>query len=238
MKEERKAHRFSRLELILGEDNISFFGDKTIMVVGLGGVGGYVVESLARCGIGRLILVDFDTVDITNINRQIIALTSTIGKYKADLLEERVKDINPSIEVVTIKKFIDKDNISELFDEHIDFVVDACDTIMTKKLIIKNCLDKNIDFITSMGTGNKLDPSKLEILDIRKTVNDPLARIMRKFVKDEHINKKVMTLCSTELPIKTHIITPGSNSFVPSSAGLLISSYIIRKFILDNKKES
>ena len=107
MKEERKAHRFSRLELILGEDNISFFGDKTIMVVGLGGVGGYVVESLARCGIGRLILVDFDTVDITNINRQIIALTSTIGKYKADLLEERVKYINPSIEVVTIKKFID-----------------------------------------------------------------------------------------------------------------------------------
>ena len=119
----------------------------------------------------------------------------------------------------------------ELFNNNIDYFVDACDTVLVKKLVIKECLKRDIPFISSMGTGNKLDPSKLVITDIRKTVNDPLARILRKFVRDEKINKKVMVLTSSELPIKTGDRTPGSTAFVPSSAGLLIASYIVRSFI-------
>ena len=226
-----KSHKFSRLEKIIGTDNLNNIQNKSVLVLGVGGVGGYVVESLARSNIGTLILVDYDKVDVTNINRQIVALDSTIGKSKVDVLEERIKDINSGCKVIKIDKFIDDNNFKELFDNNIDYFVDACDTVLVKKLVIKECLKRNIPFISSMGTGNKLDPSKLEITDIRKTVNDPLARILRKFIKDEKINKKVMVLSSKELPIKTGDRTPGSSAFVPSSAGLLIASYIVRSFI-------
>ena len=226
-----KQHKFSRLEKVIGNDNLKKINKKSVLVLGCGGVGGYVVEALARSNIGTLILVDFDKVDISNINRQIIALESTIGEYKVDLLEKRVKDINKDCKIIKINKFIDLNNLEELFNNNIDFFVDACDTISVKKGIIKECLKRKIKFISSMGTGNKLDPSKLEIMDIRKTINDPLARILRKFVKDERINDKVMVLSSSELPIKTGDRIPGSTAFVPSSAGLLIASYIINYFI-------
>ena len=222
-----KQHKFSRLEKVIGNDNLKKINKKSVLVLGCGGVGGYVVEALARSNIGTLILVDFDKVDISNINRQIIALESTIGKYKVDLLERRVKDINKDCKIIKINKFIDLDNLDELFNNKIDFFVDACDTVSVKKRIIKECLERKIKFISSMGTGNKLDPSKLEIMDIRKTVNDPLARILRKFVKDEKITDKIMVLSSSELPVKTGDRIPGSTAFVPSSAGLLIASYII-----------
>ena len=226
-----KQHKFSRLEKVIGNDNLKLLNKKSVLVLGCGGVGGYVVEALARSNIGTLILVDFDKVDISNINRQIIALESTIGEYKVDLLEKRVNDINKHCKIIKINKLTDLDNLDELFNNKIDFFVDACDTVSVKKGIIKECLKRKIKFISSMGTGNKLDPSKLEIMDIRKTVNDPLARILRKFVKDERINDKVMVLSSSELPIKTGDRTPGSTAFVPSSAGLLIASYIINYFI-------
>lgn len=224
-------HRFSRFEKIVGSENLNILKEKSVLILGVGGVGGYVAEGLARCGVGTLILVDYDIVDITNINRQIIALESTIGMKKVDVLESRVKDINKECRVVKIDKFIDLENLDLLFENEIDYFVDCCDTITTKKAVIKKCLDKNIKFISSMGTGNKLDPTKLDIMDIRKTVNDPLARIIRKFVKDEKINKKVMVLSSSELPIKTGDRTPGSSSFVPSCAGLIIASYIVRSFL-------
>ena len=224
-------HKFSRLEKVIGSDNVNDLSKKSVLVLGVGGVGGYVVEALARSNIGTLILVDYDKVEESNINRQIIALNSTIGKSKVDVLEERIKDINSGCKVIKIDKFINNSNFLELFDNNIDYFVDACDTVLVKKLVIKECLKRNIPFISSMGTGNKLDPSKLEIIDIRKTVNDPLARLLRKFVKDEKINKKVMVLSSKELPIKTGERTPGSTAFVPSSAGLLIASYIVRSFI-------
>lgn len=226
-----KLHKFSRLEKIIGTDNLNNIQNKSVLVLGVGGVGGYVVESLARSNIGTLILVDYDKVDVTNINRQIVALDSTIGKSKVDVLEERIKDINSGCKVIKIDKFIDENNYLELFDNSIDYFVDACDTVLVKKLVIKECLKRNIPFISSMGTGNKLDPSKLVITDIRKTVNDPLARILRKFVRDEKINKKIMVLTSSELPIKTKDRTPGSTAFVPSSAGLLIASYIVKSFV-------
>lgn len=224
-------NKFSRLEKVIGKENLNNLKNKSVLILGCGGVGGYVVESLARSGIGTLILVDFDVIDESNINRQIIALDSTIGKNKVDVFEERIKDINKACKIIKINKFIDENNINELFDYNIDFFVDACDAVPTKKAVIKECLKRKIKFISSMGTGNKLDPSKLEITDIRKTVNDPLARIIRKFVKDEKINSKILVLSSKEVPIKTGESTPGSTAFVPSSAGLLISSYIVNYFI-------
>ena len=226
-----KQPKFSRLEKIIGIDNLNEINNKCVLVLGCGGVGGYVVESLVRSGIGRLILVDYDTVDISNINRQIIALDSTIGHLKVDVFEERIKDINNDCEVIKISNFINDDNFLDLFNYKIDFFVDACDTISTKKCVIRECLKRNINFISCMGTGNKIDPSKLEIVDIRDTLNDPLARIIRKFVKDEKIKKKVMVLASTELPVKTKDKIPGSTSFVPPAAGLMIASYIIRNII-------
>ena len=223
--------RFSRLEKIIGHENLACLKKKKILVLGCGGVGGHVVESLVRSGVGSLTIVDYDTIDITNLNRQIIALDSTIGQLKVDVLEKRMKDINPKCNVIKISEFIDGNNIGKLFEKKYDYVVDACDTITTKKEVIRICMEKKIPLISSMGTGNKLDPSKLEITEIRNTKNDPLARIIRKFVKDENIHQKVMVLSSKELPIKTGDRTPGSSAFVPSSAGILIASYIVREFL-------
>ena len=228
---EEFQHKFSRLEKLIGKEKINILKNTSVLILGVGGVGGYVVESLARSGIGTLILVDFDIIDITNINRQIIALDSTIGLKKVDVLEKRIKDINENCQVIKVDKLIDKNNINELFKYKFDYLVDACDSVPTKEQVIIECLKRNINFISSMGTGNKFDPSKLEICDIRKTYNDPLAKIIRKFVKDSKINKKVTVLSSTELPVKLHDKTPGSTSFVPPSAGLLIASYIVRKII-------
>lgn len=229
-------HRFVRFEKLVGTDALNYLSTKTVLVLGVGGVGGYVVEGLVRSGVGRIIVVDKDVVDVTNLNRQIIALESTIGEKKVDVIEKRIKDINSAVIVQKLDKFIDKDNLNEIFQYDFDYLVDACDTVSTKLAIIDRCLGEKRKFISSMGTGNKLDPSMLEIVDIRKTVNDPLARIVRKHVKDKKINDKVMVLSSRELPIKTGNRTPGSSSFVPSSAGLLIASYIVRQFISEVDK--
>ena len=228
-------HKFDRFKKLISEDSFENISSKTVLVIGVGGVGGYVVEALVRSGIGKIIIVDGDVVDETNINRQIIALSSTVGQSKADVFERRIKDINEKCEVIKINKFIDASNIDILFDYEFDFLVDACDTVSTKLALIDRCILAKRKFISSMGTGNKLDPSMLEIVDVRKTVNDPLARIVRKHVKDKKINDKVLVLSSRELPIKTGDRTPGSTSFVPSSAGLLIASYIIRTFINEEK---
>ena len=224
-------HKFSRLVKVIGEDDFSILNKSKVLVLGCGGVGGYVVEALARSGIGTLVIVDFDNIDESNINRQIIALDSTVGLKKVDVLEKRIKDINRDCNVIKIDKFITVDNLDELFNYDIDFFVDACDNTSVKKEIIKKCLNKKIKFISCMGTGNKLDPSKLEIIDIRKTSNDPLARMIRKYVKDEKINDKVMVLCSSEVPVKTGDRTPGSTAFVPPAAGLMIASYVVKKLL-------
>lgn len=221
--------KFERLEKLISKEKTDLLSNKSVLVLGCGGVGGYVIESLARSDIGKLIIVDGDVVDETNINRQIIALDSTIGQKKVDVFKERLNDINKDLEVIIIDKFIDETNIDELLNYEIDYFVDACDTMNTKKLVIRNCVDKDINLISSMGTGNRMDPSKLEITTLDKTNNDPIAKILRKYVKDEHINKKIKVLCSTEVPMKVDGV--GSNSFVPCSAGLLITSYIIKDLI-------
>lgn len=224
---------FDRLKLLIGEDNLMKIENAKVLIVGLGGVGGECAISLVRSGIKNIAIIDYDVVDISNLNRQVVAFHSTIGKKKTDVLENLIKDINPSCIVSKYDLFLDSNNIKEIFDkENPTFVIDCCDSRETKKAIIKEALDRNIDFISSMGTGNKLDPSKLEITDIRKTNYDPLARIFRKWVKDEKINKKIPVLCSQEAPIHVGNVV-ASNSFVPNSAGLLIASYVIRKIIGD-----
>ncbi len=222
---------FERLKLLIGEENLNKIQNTKVLVVGIGGVGGECTISLVRSGIKDICVIDFDKVDITNINRQVVAYHSTIGMNKVDVIEKMIKDINPQSNVVKYNTYLDKDNIKSIFDkENPQFVIDCCDSKETKKEIIKECLDRNIMFISSMGTGNKMDPSQLEITDIRKTNNDPLARIFRKWVKDEKINKKIPVLCSKEVPVRVGTVV-ASNSFVPNSAGLLISSYVIRKII-------
>lgn len=223
--------QFSRLKLITGDDKFNLINNTTVLVLGVGGVGSYAVESLVRSGIGRIIIVDNDKVDITNLNRQLMTLHSNIGKYKVDVLESRIKDINPNCEVIKIKDFITTENINILFKYDTDYVIDACDTVDTKKSLIRECIKRKIKFISCMGTGNKLDPTKLEIIDIRKTSYDPLARIIRKMIKDEKIKDEVMVVASTEQPIKNDSNIIGSNSYVPATAGLLCASYVINDII-------
>lgn len=222
----------SRLEKLIGINNICKLKETSVMVIGIGGVGGYTVEALVRSGIENIVIVDHDIVDITNKNRQIIALDSTIGRKKVEVMKERILDINQNCKVTIVDLFLDKQNTEEvILKYHPDYIVDACDTITTKKEIIKTCINQKIPVISSMGTGNKLDPSKLRIDDIRKTSYDPLAKILRKWIREENIKDKIPVLWSSELPIKVQDRVPGSTSFVPSSAGLLIASYLVNSII-------
>ncbi len=223
----------SRLELLITKEKVDILKKKTVLVLGIGGVGGFVVEALARCFVGTLILVDYDKVDISNINRQIIALHSTIGKEKTEVLKERILDINPNCTVITHSCFYGKENKDVLFDRKIDFVVDACDSLDSKKTIIKECLNRKIPILSSMGTGNKLNPSGFLIEDIRKTSYDPIAKRLRKWVQQEKIKEKIPVLYSKEEPIKHEGTTIASISFVPSSAGLKIAGYVVLELIKD-----
>ena len=223
---------FERFEKIIGRENIDKINNTTVMVIGIGGVGGYTVEALVRSGIKKIIIIDSDTIDITNKNRQIIALDSTLGRKKVDGMKERILDINNECKVEALDIFLDISNTNKIINKYKpDYVIDACDTITTKKEIIISCIENNIKLISSMGTGNKLDPTKLKISDIRKTSYDPLAKIIRKWVSDEKIKAKINVLWSDEKPIETHDRTPGSSSFVPSTAGLIIASYVINDII-------
>lgn len=225
--------QYSRLELLIG-DKIKDIFNKTVLIVGIGGVGGYAVEALVRSGIGKIIIVDNDVIDISNLNRQIISLHSNIGQLKVDVCEKRVLDINPNCIIIKHSTYLTKENTINIFNEKIDYVVDACDTVEVKKELIRICNAKEIKLISSMGTGNKLDPSKLEIMDIRKTSYDPLAKRIRKMVKDENIKGKVMVICSREEPKKIEGKIIGSTSFVPATSGLLCASYIINDIVGEN----
>jgi len=227
---------FERFNGLINENQINKIQNLNILVIGIGGVGGHAVTAMARCGIQNFIIADYDVVDISNINRQIIAYNSTIGQRKVDVMENMLLDINPDCNIVKIDYKLTPENLKDVFDnKHIDYVIDACDDVKVKKQIILECIDRKVKFISSMGTGNKFNPSMLELTDIRKTTNDPLARIMRKWVKDNRIKEKIPVVSSRELPIKTEGKVL-SNSFVPSSAGLLIASYIINKVI--NEKDA
>ena len=220
---------FERIIQFVSDEGLNKIKNKTVLVVGLGGVGGFATEALIRTGIHKIILIDFDKIDKSNLNRQIITNESNIGKYKVDVCKERLLSINSNIQVDTIKIFLDKSNINILDKYQIDYIIDACDSVEAKKLLIDYSLDNKIKLISSMGTANKIDPTKLEILDIRKTSYDPLAKVIRKYVLDKHINAKVMAVSSTERPIRKDMLS--SLIFVPSSAGILCAKYVIEDII-------
>lgn len=234
-------HEYSRTELLIGEDGLSKLAAAKVAVFGIGGVGSYVAEALARCGVGNLVLVDHDKVSLTNLNRQIIALHSTIGKLKTEAAKERIRDINPDIVVHTYETFYSQDT-EHLFDfTGYDYVVDAIDTVSAKLLLIEHAKAVKTPIISCMGTGNKLDPSKFEICDISKTSVCPLAKVMRQELRKRKI-KRVKVLYSKELPIKVAFRpedtkgtarrpAPGSIAFVPGVAGLMIAGEVVRELI-------
>jgi len=223
--------QFKRLSLLIGEDKFNTLMNKKILILGIGGVGGYALEALVRSGIKKIIIVDYDNIDITNLNRQVITLHSNVGLLKVDVALKRAKDINPNCEIVTIKEKINKDNVHLLTDYNPDYIIDACDTLIVKKKLIKLCLSQKIKFISCMGTGNKMDPLKLTITDIRKTSYDPLAREIRKMVVKERIKDKIWVVSSNEKPIDTSGQIIASNSYVPAIAGLLCASFVINDIV-------
>lgn len=198
-------NQFSRTELAIGPEGLEVMKNSTVAVLGIGGVGSIAVEALARTGVGRIILIDKDVVDITNINRQIHALTTTIGQKKADLMVERVKLINPDIDAIALNMFYTEETYQELFKYELDYVLDASDTVSYKIHLIKECLNRKIPIISSMGAANKMDPTKFQVADISKTTMDPIARVIRTKLRKDGIKKGVKVVFSTEEPIKPRV---------------------------------
>ncbi|MGL5313445.1 MAG: tRNA threonylcarbamoyladenosine dehydratase [Peptostreptococcaceae bacterium] len=227
----------TRTGLIIGEDGIEKLKNSNVIVFGVGGVGSFAAEAIARAGVGNLTIVDFDDVDITNINRQLPALHSTVGKLKVDVMKDRILDINPEINIKAISEKYNKETSDQILVEDYDYVVDAIDMVTSKIHLIETCNKKGLKIISSMGMGNKIDPTKIVVTDIYKTSMCPLAKVMRKELKDRRI-KKLKVVYSTEQPreLKQKImngrkVTPGSISFVPSVGGLTIASLVINDLL-------
>lgn len=222
--------QWERTAMLFSTEKIEYLKAKKVAVFGLGGVGSYVVEALCRMGIGELVFIDHDVLDITNLNRQLYALHSTIGHYKVDVAKRRCKDINPDCKITVYKEFYLPDKGLEYMFDTCDYVVDAIDTIKAKISLIETCFHQDIPIISCMGTGNKLNPSLFQIEDIEKTSVCPLAKVMRKELKQRNITK-CKVLYSKEQPIKVTQRTPGSVSYVPSVAGLMIAGFVIEELI-------
>ena len=225
---------YDRVIKLIGNNNLEKIKNTKVAVIGLGGVGGYAVESLVRSGIENIIIADYDIIDITNLNRQIISDQKHIGYFKVDEMERRILNINPTCKITKIYEKLTIDNLDEIFDNSIDYLIDACDTINVKQELIKTCLNKNIKIVSCMGTGNKLDPTKLEISDIRKTSYDPIAKKIRKYLKNNSLNKKVPVIYSKEQNKKFEGSIP-SMIFVPATAGILCANYVIKDIINEEK---
>ena len=241
--------QFSRTELLLGKPAMERLAGCRVAVFGIGGVGGYVCEALARSGVGALDLIDDDKVCLSNINRQIIATNKTVGQYKTDVMKERILDINPDAKVNTYRCFFLPENASDFPFDKYDYVVDAIDTVTAKIELVMQCQNSGVPIISSMGAGNKLDPTKFRVADIYKTQMDPLAKVMRRELKKRGI-KKLKVVYSEEEPVvpdadsaenqvdagtarqgSKRRSTPGSTAFVPSVAGLIIAGEVIKDLI-------
>lgn len=245
-------HQFSRNELAIGKDGLDILKNTTVAILGIGGVGSFAVEALARSGVGKLILVDKDDIDITNVNRQIHALLSTVGQQKVDAMKERIQDINPDCEVIALKMFYTEETYEDFFAFKPDYVIDASDTIIYKIHLMKECLKRDIPIISSMGAANKMDPTRFKIADISKTHTDPLAKVIRTKLRKEGIRKGIPVIFSDESPIVpkediTKVVgkqdadvrkakfPPSSNAFVPSAAGLIAASWVVRETLKEIK---
>lgn len=242
-------HPFSRTELAIGPEGLDIMKNSTIAVLGIGGVGSIAAEALARTGVGRIVMIDKDVVDITNINRQIHALTTTVGESKVDLMRDRIKLINPDCDAVALKMFYTEETYEQLFQYPLDYVIDASDTISYKIHLIKECLSRGIPLISSMGAANKMDPTRFQVADISKTSMDPMARVIRQKLRKDGIRKGVKVVFSTEEPIQpredvTKEIVPdnapdirkaqqppASNAFVPPTVGLIMVSVVVRELL-------
>ncbi|MEZ7170853.1 ThiF family adenylyltransferase [Sporosarcina sp. OR05] len=243
-------HQFSRNELAIGKEGLERMRNKTVAILGVGGVGSFAAEACARSGVGRIILVDKDTVDITNVNRQLIATLSTVGRSKVEVMQERIADINKDCEVVGLHMFYTEETYETFFSYEPDYVIDASDTISYKIHLIKECLQRGIQIISSMGAANKLDPTRFQIADISKTHTDPIAKVIRLRLRKEGIRKGVPVVFSDESPIvvredvvetvgnpdaaiRKAKMPPSSNAFVPSVAGLVCASWVLNDIVKD-----
>ncbi|HEY8436690.1 MAG TPA: tRNA threonylcarbamoyladenosine dehydratase [Haloplasmataceae bacterium] len=241
-------NQFSRNVLTFGREGQARLHQSSVMVVGLGGVGSYAVEALVRSGIGRLILVDKDRIDITNMNRQLHATLDTVGKYKCDVMKERILSIYPECQVITYPNFLNEETLPAILAEPVDFIIDAIDTVSCKFLLIKECLMRQIPFISVMGAANKLDPTQFEITDLFKTSYDPVARVLRAMFRKAKVQGKIPVVASKEPPLIAKYdeydgerpndslkskYPPASNAFVPPVAGLIAASYAIQQLIKD-----
>ena len=235
------VHEFSRTELLIGEEGLQRLRHATVMILCVGGVGSHCIEALARSGVGKLILVDNDTVSLTNINRQSIAYHSTVGRYKTHVMKERIADICPQTEVITYELFILPENMEQIFEQRPDYIIDAIDTVTAKIALVEKALELDIPIVSSMGTGNKLHGELFEITDISKTSVCPLCKVMRKELRARGIYH-LKVLYSREKPIDVSQRTtdeekgsrrslPGSVSFVPPIAGLLLAGEVIRELM-------
>ncbi|WP_342543427.1 tRNA threonylcarbamoyladenosine dehydratase [Paenisporosarcina sp. FSL H8-0542] len=237
-------HQFSRNELAIGTEGVDLLKNTTVAILGVGGVGSFAAEACARSGIGKIILVDKDNVDITNINRQLVAYTSTVGRSKSEVMKERILDINPACEVHDLHMFYTEETYEEFFSHNLDYVIDASDTIIYKIHLMKECLARGVKVISSMGAANKTDPTRFKIADISKTHTDPLAKVIRSKLRKEGIYKGIPVVFSDESPIvvredvvetvgkpdakiRKAKMPPSSNAFVPSVAGLVAASWVI-----------
>lgn len=252
-------HRFSRTELLTGPEGLDKLNRGRVAVIGLGGVGAYAVEALARSGVGWLILADFDEICLTNTNRQIHAVAGNYGKAKSAVMEERVKAINPEAVVVSWKEFLTPENVETILHGKISYVIDAIDTVYSKVALISYCMERGIPIISAMGTGNKFDPFALRITDISKTHTCPLAKSVRKVLREKGITEGVKVLFSTETPVepKEGVVTchggcicqhrddevwnctkrrqiPGSTSYLPPIAGLMMAGEVIQDLLKSN----
>ncbi|MFD2116436.1 ThiF family adenylyltransferase [Paenibacillus yanchengensis] len=244
------VHQFSRTELAVGPEGLAKLKGSTVAVLGVGGVGAMAAEALARSGVGKIILIDKDTVDITNINRQIHALMNTVGQSKTELMQDRIKLINPACETVCLHMFYTEETYEQLFAHHLDYVIDASDTIIYKVHVIEQCLARKIPIISSMGAANKMDPTRFRVADISKTHTDPIARVVRTKLRKAGITKGVPVVFSDETPLQpledvTKRIVPdnapeirkakqppASNAFVPPVAGLIMVSVVVKDLIV------
>lgn len=231
-------NEFDRFKLLIGEKSFNIIKNKRILIVGVGGVGGYVLETLARSGIENITIIDNDIIDITNLNRQIISLNNNVGSNKVDVAKERILKINSKANIKPIQAFLNKDNISILGKLKFDYIVDCCDTIETKILLIKYCLKNNIKIISSMGAGKRLDATQVCISRLDKTFNDPLAKVIRKRLNKEHISLKIPVVFSKETPLNIKSDVIASCSYIPATFGLFITNYIINDIIKDYQNDN
>lgn len=223
--------KFERTITLIGEENFQKLQKATVMLVGLGGVGGYAGEALVRSGIGKLIVIDKDEVEASNLNRQIIATEDTVGQQKVEVFAQRAQSINPDVQIIRHAAFMNEENLEEFFREKVDFVIDAIDTLSSKVALWKYCQDQNIGIISCLGTAKKLDPTKLQITTLAKTDTDPMAKALRQIARRREVDLHIPVVFSREEPINKSSEMLGSMMFVPASAGILCASYVVRQLI-------